>query len=293
VSKTDLRILLNARLLDEPPSGMSRALESYLSKFQQSSDIHLDLLRTVPGNYRDFDTVVVPWPKAPAPAYVWSEFKIRRLENEYDVMHWPSQHMPPMFPKIPLVLSVWDLAYLKFSEGLDVLKYRLQYELMFGQSLKRAAVVTTYSNFAKEELLARFPSLKSKVQTVYPGLNADFEKRIIGSTPNIPETGYILYVGTLKNSKRWRLLIKAFACVLRGGDLITLKMCVSGSEMDFASLVQQLRHEKIPQESVSVLVGVATDELVELYRGAALLAFPSEYEGFGLPVLRPWLRARR
>ncbi len=84
--------------------------------------------------------------------------------------------------------------------------------------------------------------------------------------------GYLLYVGAIQARKD----------PLAAADAATevgLPLVVVGPEKE-PELARQLR-----ARGADLRGYVAGDELLELYRGAAALVFPSRYEGFGLPLL--------
>jgi glycosyltransferase involved in cell wall biosynthesis len=92
----------------------------------------------------------------------------------------------------------------------------------------------------------------------------------------------VLGVGTLEPRKNLPRLVEAFAQLpaeVRGDRLLAL---VGALGWDTAETVYSLRRHSA---LVRPLGYVEDDRLRELYRGADLFAYPSLYEGFGLPVL--------
>ena len=85
---------------------------------------------------------------------------------------------------------------------------------------------------------------------------------------------YVLYVGTAERRKGFDTLLAAMARVFRQRSDLTL---VVTTRLDGWHPVEPLR--------IAQLGYVENDLLAALYRECTLLAFPSRYEGFGLPVL--------
>jgi len=145
----------------------------------------------------------------------------------------------------------------------------------------------TISESTSRDLEGRFPAARGKTTAIPlaagdafrpdPGLNdAEIRARHGLDGP------YVLAVGTLEPRKNLPRLIEAFAGLTdaeRGGRRLTL-VGASGWETD--ETFEAIRSEG---SLVTTLGWVTDEELPAIYRGADLFAYPSLYEGFGLPVL--------
>jgi glycosyltransferase involved in cell wall biosynthesis len=100
--------------------------------------------------------------------------------------------------------------------------------------------------------------------------------------PDLGARPYVLAVGRLRTKKNLAALLQAFAGArAAAGHALVL----AGPDGD-ASAALRARAARPDLAGRVVLTGHVDDErLLRLYRGAALLAFPSLFEGFGLPVL--------
>jgi glycosyltransferase involved in cell wall biosynthesis len=94
---------------------------------------------------------------------------------------------------------------------------------------------------------------------------------------------YILHVGTMEPRKNLVRLVQAFAKLRRSRLAIQLVLAGAQGWMyeDVLAEVERLGLE----EDVIVLGRVDAESLPALYNGARCVAYPSLYEGFGLPVL--------
>jgi glycosyltransferase involved in cell wall biosynthesis len=95
---------------------------------------------------------------------------------------------------------------------------------------------------------------------------------------------FVLCVGTIEPRKNLTRLLEAFACVRRdgfGGHALAL---VGSRGWHDASILRHVERLGLA-DAVHVLGYVSTDSLVGLYNLAEAVAFPSLYEGFGLPVV--------
>jgi glycosyltransferase involved in cell wall biosynthesis len=94
---------------------------------------------------------------------------------------------------------------------------------------------------------------------------------------------YVLYVGNIKLHKNVPTLLRAFALVRRKLGDVMLAFAGGAWSQDVALV--SLAHELGIAGSVKDLHHLSDEELVCAYNGADVLALPSLYEGFGLPVL--------
>jgi len=81
------------------------------------------------------------------------------------------------------------------------------------------------------------------------------------------------------------LLIDAYKLLFDRGIPNKLGLLLSGPQDPRAGIVAYARQIGIPEERIILLNAVEADALPDVYRQAALFAFPSLYEGFGLPLI--------
>jgi len=135
------------------------------------------------------------------------------------------------------------------------------------------------------DLIAHFGAPPEKVQVLYSGVDARFcpekergEQERLRDKYGI-ESPYVLSLGTLQPRKNYVRLIKAFANL----PLANLRLYIAGGR---GWLYEDIFAEAQKHgDRVHVLGFVDDADLPALYRGAALFAFPSLYEGFGIPPL--------
>ena len=138
--------------------------------------------------------------------------------------------------------------------------------------LRQAAAVLAPSRATAADLAAAYPvpGLEAKLTVVPEGPTALPEP---GPLPAGLEPGFILAVGTVEARKNYRRLAAAHAAVEGAPPLVIAGRPGWNGEAPPSG------------PGVRVLGHVDDATLAGLYRGAALLAFPSLYEGFGLPLL--------
>lgn len=173
----------------------------------------------------------------------------------------------------PIVTTVQDLIREKI--GVETQKVERK-----RKSIERADLILCISESTKRDLLDFYKPDHAKVVRVYLGVSEFFFSANKDASSN-NRKNVILYVGTRSGYKNWRLLITAFAnsSFLKSEFEIT---CFGGGclDKDELSLLRQMGIiNRVKQ------IGGNDELLKELYETAACLVYPSQYEGFGLPVV--------
>jgi glycosyltransferase involved in cell wall biosynthesis len=201
-----------------------------------------------------------------------------------DLLHAPSiAGVPPAGERQRLVVTVHDLAFLIHPETFPA-RWRLMYRAGLARAVRSADAVIAVSRHTAEDLFRRTKLDPSRVHTVplassVPPGDADIDQVLARHRLDRP---YILSVGTLEPRKNLVRLVRAYRRLVARGAPHTL---VLAGAMGWRSkgLMAELMVEGPGRV---VLAGhVGPGDLDALYRGAAAFAYPSLYEGFGLPVL--------
>ncbi|MBU3890278.1 glycosyltransferase family 4 protein [Methylosinus sporium] len=95
---------------------------------------------------------------------------------------------------------------------------------------------------------------------------------------------YILNVGTLEPRKNHLRLVQAYDEFRRSVDDAPMLVIVGSHGWGYDELMRLIANRGL-SEHVKVLSGVDNEDLSALYSGAMFVAYPSVYEGFGMPVL--------
>ncbi len=200
--------------------------------------------------------------------------------------YWPS---PPVRRRDapPAAVFVHDLAF-KLRPAEVPWQQRAYLGAVLGRSLRDAAAVLVPSEATRRDLLGsyRIPGLQSKVVLVPEGI-APGEPA--GPLPAGLEPGFILAVGTIEPRKNYPRLLAAYRRLRResvpviAGDRPGVPELVIAGRAGWAYGDTIARIAAEP--GVRYLGHVDDATLSALYQSAAVLAFPSLYEGFGLPLL--------
>jgi glycosyltransferase involved in cell wall biosynthesis len=154
------------------------------------------------------------------------------------------------------------------------------------ETVHNSQLVFAISENTKQDLMRLVPDIKAPVVVV--PLAVDFERfRAHASRPKTPDNDYVLFVGARVAHKNFKLFAKAASQLLQKRPHLRL-ICVGGPPLHPCEL--EPFHALGVQSRVKHKV--ATDnELPQLYSQATCFAFPSLYEGFGLPILEAFASA--
>jgi glycosyltransferase involved in cell wall biosynthesis len=192
----------------------------------------------------------------------------RRLGvDRLDAMHFPLSVMLPRLERPAAATTVHDLQHELFPQFFPraELVYR---RVVYGWTLRSSRIVIAISEHARGTLIERHGLAPERVRTIHLGI--DHERFRPDGRPREP---FLLYPANRWPHKNHQRLFEALALVRRQRP--ELRLVLTGAWNDRAPLPQ----------GVESRGRVSDDELVDLYRSAACLAFPSLYEGFGLPPL--------
>jgi len=227
---------------------------------------------------------VMPWPR------LWTHLRLswEMRAAPPDVLFVPSHVLPIIHPRASVV-TVHDLGYLRFPEA-HTRAARWYLDLSTRWNARCARRVVVDSQATADDLVAAYGTPRGKIRLAYPagaeGMAPEADPVRLAAVRERYGTGerYFLYVGTLQPRKNYPVLLQAFAALRKRASLPHTLAIVGGrgwltEEID--ATIARLGLEDQVQ-----LLGFAPDaDLPALYTGASLLAFPSLYEGFGLPAL--------
>ncbi|HRJ43709.1 MAG: glycosyltransferase family 4 protein [Caldilineaceae bacterium] len=197
-----------------------------------------------------------------------------------------TDHLLPCLPQTPTVFTLGDLTFLSHAQTHARLN-RTFLRLMMPIFLRRASGIITISVSTQRDMEAQYGPLTTPSAVIYPGIHSRFRPvrdenllAAIRARYQLPAR-FILYVGTIEPRKNLPVLIRAF----HQADLAGVKLVIGGKkgwmyEETFAQV------QALSLEDRVVFTGFIPDgDLPALFSLADLFVFPSQYEGFGLPVL--------
>jgi len=294
-----MRIGLDATVLapDTRHSGIGKYTISLLNNLAQAETSNEYLAYGPPACVRPADLhPAVRWKALPnvrlgrLSAFATSMWILPRVarSDRLDLFHAPTVHPRPSLPAVPrrmpcpVAVTIHDLIPLTFyHKGPDRLP--LRWRTFYRWNLRAAAsadLVIAVSEAARGELTTTLGSIGNRARVIHNGVDA--------APPTIAKQAgtrpYVLFAGSFEARKNLARFVRAYSRAVTGGlsyDLVVMANPRTGdrsvvdSEITSAGLAGR----------VSFTRGVTDAELWDLYGNAAVVAFPSLAEGFGLPPL--------
>jgi glycosyltransferase involved in cell wall biosynthesis len=216
-------------------------------------------------------------------------WKLRHLGAE--LLHSP-HYVRPMLCTIPSVVTVHDCIHLLFPQYLPNRMAHRYAQFVMGQAVSRSSLVLTVSQASRGDILRFYPATDpAKVQVVPNAIDAELlqdpgedERERVRERYQI-RGRFVLFAGNVKPHKNLERLIRAFALVRARPGLEDLRLVLIGDDVSrYGSLRRTVEAAGLRQD-VRFFGFVPHRTLAALYRMASVFAFPSLYEGFGLPPL--------
>ena len=209
----------------------------------------------------------------------WEQTALRPAARRHSLnVFFAPAYTAPLGLAVPLALTIHDVSFLAHPEWFRP-RERLRRRWVTRRAASAAAVILTDSEFSRREIESYLPGSASRIRVVPPGVARRFHDPVKSAA----RERLVLYVGSIFNRRRVPDLIEAFARATGGVDarLVIVGANRSYPPQDLAACAAA--HGVAA--SVELRQYVTDVELVALYSRAAVFAFLSEYEGFGLTPL--------
>ena len=239
--------------------------------------------------HRSVSTAALRWP--------FSLFSNRLIDKNLqglDLVHYPNCVGPPITSR-PLVATLHDISPFVCPETFPR-RTALYLKRVFFNVCRLARVILTDSQWQAERIRKLWPDFSEKLRVVYPTVSPPYRAAAGKGAYSDPATPpYLLMVGTLEPRKEVTLAINAWR-----SSRLPVDLCLVGrwgwktrqlrqTLADVGPITHTPSSETVwtgpDGRKVRHLCEVPTERLVELYRKATALIYPSKFEGFGLPVL--------
>ena len=214
---------------------------------------------------------------------------IEVVTGRVDVFHEPDFVLPPTLPSTRTVLTVHDLTFIRDPESAFP-RLRRYLNRVVPRSVARAVHVLADSVATKNDVVELFGTQPDKITVLYGGVDARFASvqepdrlAAVRARYGIGQGPFILGIGTIQPRKNYRRLIQAFADLNPSASGLQL-VIAGGKGWMYDQIFAEVK--QLGLEGHVIFPGfVDDDDLPALYSAAEMLAYPSIYEGFGLPIL--------
>ena len=212
---------------------------------------------------------------------LWHELNFPPIDllSKTDLFHAGEEMVPPSL-KIPIVVTIHDLAIFKYPK-LAHLSTLYKHQKSWQRIQKLNCHLIAVSQTTKKDIIEIFDYNPSKIHVIYEALPDEAKinlrekeiEQVLGKFQI--KRNFILFVGTTEPRKNLERLIKAWQPLADKIDLV-----IAGEIRD------KYQTSGIRHQGLKFLGRVSDRELSALFQTAKVFAYPSLYEGFGLPILQ-------
>ncbi|HMK53516.1 MAG TPA: glycosyltransferase family 1 protein [Methanobacteriaceae archaeon] len=228
------------------------------------------------------------------------------LRKDSDLVHIFSQEeayllksIPDQYPK---VLTCLDIIPILFEDHNSMpFPHKLIRNLRLSKDLKgkykdfmsHADRIITISDHTKKDLIQHLGIPVDKIKTVYLGVDEQLNKAtkeeisVVKQKYSLP-ANYILYLGSEQPRKNFPFLVKVFSKLVNKyglNDMVLVKVGRPQIDIEERSKSFELIKNLKLENRVLFIDYVDENDIKAVYSAAKLFAYPSLYEGFGLPPL--------
>jgi glycosyltransferase involved in cell wall biosynthesis len=271
--------------------------------------------QTIKCPFNNFKVKILKWPFN----FFWTQGRLswEMIWQRPDILFVPSHALPVIHPRRSVV-TIHDIAFEKnnkfyqpeeinresnqpvlnflvklFTLGrygaktLDYLRWSTKY------SLNHAKQIITISHYTKDDIINFYHTDDKKIAVIHNGYNRFLYKKIVDQVAikKVLEKysisgSYILYLGRIENKKNIPRLIEAFSIMRQNNPTVKHKLVLAGkASYDYDDTNYAIQEFGLTNE-VIMTGWVDENDLPYFYSGATAFVFPSNYEGFGIPLLQ-------
>lgn len=281
------RIAVDGRALVDPPAGVGYYTRALLLALAQRGNARLTALSHRSARQAaelaaagvELETLQAPF------GYWWQQRTLpKRLRGGTFDLLWSPLPTLPLEPTIPAVVTIHDLTPLLFPYW-HSWRNRVTFRRQLPATLRTAARIVAVSEATARDIEHRFPTTAQRLDVVANGVDPIFVPATTSQAEAIRRSfeaphGYVLFVGTLEPRKNLRRLLDAWHLVAERLENPPLLLVAGGRGWRSGGLRRRL--QRTP--GTRYLGRLPRSRLVEALQGASVFAYPSLYEGFGLPV---------
>ncbi len=217
----------------------------------------------------DIELRLVTLPGAHVWRTAWSQLgrpAAERWLGAFDVLHFTDWMYPPQRAGVRAT-TIHDVVPMHHPQWTTE-RTRAMHGRKYRNAARTCDVVFANSAFTADDFAQTIGFARERIVVAHPGIGAQYRSDGVAADLGAP---YILTVATLEPRKNLGTLVDAFA-LLDG-----LRLAVVGGQ-------GWGEQPALDRPGILRLGRVSDDELARLYRGAAVVVYPSRFEGFGMPI---------
>jgi len=208
-------------------------------------------------------------------------------QDGVQVYHGLSGELPIGIRKtgIKTVVTIHDLIFMRHPEYYHWFDVKI-YERKFRQTLREADRIVAISECTRRDIAELGGIDPARIDLVYqscaPRFSTPSDPHIIDNVRaryQLPHR-YVLSVGSIEQRKNTMLLVQALPQLPNDIHIVLV-----GRPTPYARQVSVYAQKEGLAHRLHLLHGVPDDDLPAIYAGAEVFAYPSRYEGFGIPII--------
>lgn len=288
-----LRLSIDASAVPNQPTGAGHYVIEITRALSERADVDLTVFcrRGDGARWTVADTVVERAPLARPVRLAWEQVELPRLLGDMpiEVHHCPHYTMPER-ARVPRVVTIHDMTFFDHPEWHERPKV-LYFRHAIRAAAAKANALITPSRRAAERIQASI-EVVAPLHVVPHGVDhqrfrpaesheADYDQAVLERLG--VRTPYVAFVGTLEPRKDVPTLVRAFDRI--AGTIGDLSLVLAGGEGWGTAAVDQAVASSTFSERIVRVGYMAEEDKPALLRRAQTVTYPSQEEGFGLPVL--------
>ena len=278
-----MRIAVDVRELCGRPTGVGRYLSGLLDAWTANHTaqrhewtLYAHAPATVSGQWKDRVRILEG-----SGGTAWEQLTLpRAISAERPDVFFAPGYTAPLTVAAPLVVTIHDVSFFAHREWF-AFREGTRRRMLTAWSARRARKVITDSQFSKSEIARHIGIDDARVNVIPLGIE---QQSAIGYRQSGTRDPLVLFAGSIFARRRVDRLIEAFDLVADRVADATLEIVGenrTSPRLDLGALKQRCRHG----DRIHLRSYVDDDTLRSLYQRASVLAFLSEYEGFGFTPL--------
>lgn len=220
---------------------------------------------------------------------LWRTLGIKKqlINDKIDLFHGLSHELPIGIHHtgIPSIVTIHDLIFIRYPQNFGLID-RLIYGIKTKYACQHANRIIAISEQTKRDIIAFYKTDPDKIEVIYQSCDDSFKsmateelKKQVKEKYQLPAK-YILNVGTIETRKNLVALIRALKRIDEDYKLIVI-----GKRTSYFKLVEDEIQKLNLQNRVTFLQHIPFTDLPVIYQMASVFAYPSVFEGFGIPII--------
>jgi len=221
---------------------------------------------------------------------LWRTFELTNnlKPDKIDVFHGLSNELPLNIRKsgVPAVVTMHDVIYRTMPECYKTIDRKI-YDFKYGRSCRNADRIIAVSECTKQDVVRFYGIDPDRIDVIYQGCDESFKRiwsddelEALRTRLNLPDR-YILQVGTIERRKNLELTVRALSSLPEDVELVA----VGRDHHGYKPVVERIAKELGVLSRIHFYPRLDFKDLPGVNQAAEIIAYPSRYEGFGIPVV--------